>query len=367
MIARFYLLSSKPTKSVSAGCLCGTGLGLVARLVAVSRAWRRGTLRGRSVWWRPWSPLAARDAAALLRGRRGTWRPPPSFHVASVALLALGCVWWRSQATLGSPCLPLATLRLQDGAALQQARNGDCLCLKPTDGMSIFQSSWFHEVHDWVTGWIDPAFCGSVGRWGILMFGVLNLGPFGKVRCIIHGSTPRIPWGSPINASWGHWGWLNHLPTVGRRLARLLCSYCYYCSYCSLSILSHFKSSRTFGCMPHVKRAWATCAPSSPCWGSCCCSSNLRSWRATRKTFFCGFDMFDMSDASWKPKKFEKKRACAVDFPASQHVWAQNPDINAKCFGPYRPPLSDILQGLAQGTSRTADFAILYLCSLRWI
>jgi len=39
----------------------GTGLGLVARLVAVRR---RGTLRG----------------------SRGTWRRPPSFHVAGVAL-----------------------------------------------------------------------------------------------------------------------------------------------------------------------------------------------------------------------------------------------------------------------------------------
>ena len=43
---------------------CGTGLALVARLGAVSRRWRRGTLRG----------------------RRGTWRHPPSFRVAGVAL-----------------------------------------------------------------------------------------------------------------------------------------------------------------------------------------------------------------------------------------------------------------------------------------
>ena len=365
MIARFYLLSSKPTKSVSAGCLCGTGLGLVARLVAVSRPWRRGTLRGRSVWWRPWSPLAARDAAALLRGRRGTWRHPPSFHVASVALLALGCVWWRSQATLGSPCLPLATLRMQDGAALQQARNGDCLCLKPTDGMSIFQSSWFHEVHDWVTGWIDPAFCGSVGGWEILMFGVLNLGPFGKVRCIIHGSTPRIPWGSSINASWGHWGWLNHLPTVGRRLARLLCSYCYYCSYCSLSILSHIKSSRTFGCMPHVRRACTTCAPSSPCWGSCCCSSNLKGHQ--ENIFFAALTCSTWVMLLESPNSLRRNMHAQWIFQLLSMYGRKIQTWKAQCFGPYRPPLSGILQGLARGTSRTADLAILYLCGLRWI
>ena len=31
------------------------------------------------VWWRAWAPLVARGAAALLCGRRGIWRHPPSF------------------------------------------------------------------------------------------------------------------------------------------------------------------------------------------------------------------------------------------------------------------------------------------------
>ena len=63
----------------------GTGLALVARLDWISRRWRRGTLRG----------------------RRGTWSHPPSFHVAGVALgdihlrfawqaMALGWLWWRA-------------------------------------------------------------------------------------------------------------------------------------------------------------------------------------------------------------------------------------------------------------------------------
>ena len=43
---------------------CGTGLALVARLGALARRWRRGTLRA----------------------RRGTWRHPPSLRVARVAL-----------------------------------------------------------------------------------------------------------------------------------------------------------------------------------------------------------------------------------------------------------------------------------------
>ena len=66
----------------------GTGLALVGRLGGLGRRWRCGTLRG----------------------KRGTWRPPPSFHVArvavawfcvaGVALMALGWLWWRAWAGL---------------------------------------------------------------------------------------------------------------------------------------------------------------------------------------------------------------------------------------------------------------------------
>ena len=65
------------------------------------------------VWWHAWGSLVARDAAALLRGRRGTWWRPlalsrgkrdtwwhqPSFRVAGVALMGLG---WVGD-TLGAP------------------------------------------------------------------------------------------------------------------------------------------------------------------------------------------------------------------------------------------------------------------------
>ena len=57
---------------------CGTGLALVARLVAVGRPDRRGTLRG----------------------KRGTWRHPLSFCVAGVALLALVAPFFASLAEL---------------------------------------------------------------------------------------------------------------------------------------------------------------------------------------------------------------------------------------------------------------------------
>ena len=70
----------------------GTGLGLVARLVAVSRPWRRGTLRGRRGAWR--------HRPSFWRGRRGFWRHPPSFCVAVVSVgtkqraMCSGCVKW---------------------------------------------------------------------------------------------------------------------------------------------------------------------------------------------------------------------------------------------------------------------------------
>ena len=88
----------------------------VARLVRICRLWRRGTLRGRrGTWWHPPSFHVAGVAQTrihrrfawqawhswywvarlvricrlwrrgTLRGRRGTWWHPPSFHVAGVA------------------------------------------------------------------------------------------------------------------------------------------------------------------------------------------------------------------------------------------------------------------------------------------
>eukprot|EP00435_Cladocopium_sp_Y103_P058289 s1575_g20.t1 len=63
------------------------------------------------LWWRLWSPLGPCDAAPLLRGRRGTWRYLPSLCVAGVALTALG---WRLWSPLG-PC---------DAAPLLRGRRG---------------------------------------------------------------------------------------------------------------------------------------------------------------------------------------------------------------------------------------------------
>ena len=65
----------------------GTGLGLVARLVAVSHPWRRRTLHGRCV-------ALGGIELVVSHGRHGTWRHPPAFCVAGVALLALGSLWW---------------------------------------------------------------------------------------------------------------------------------------------------------------------------------------------------------------------------------------------------------------------------------
>ena len=68
-------------------CVAGVALGWLwwRAWGGFSRRWRRGTLRGRrGTWWYPSS-----------RGRRGTWWHPPAFCMAGVALMALGCLWWR--------------------------------------------------------------------------------------------------------------------------------------------------------------------------------------------------------------------------------------------------------------------------------
>ena len=103
----------------------GTGLALVARLGAVTprhfcvagvalgdicllftwQVWYLATsdfvLRGRRGTYGTklaGGVLGCCDAAALLRGRRGTWRHLPSFHVAGVVLMGLGWLWWRAWA-----------------------------------------------------------------------------------------------------------------------------------------------------------------------------------------------------------------------------------------------------------------------------
>ena len=50
------------------------------------------------------------------RGRRGTWRHPPSLHVAGVALMALGLLRWRA-------CVPVDAV---DAAAVLRGRRGTC-------------------------------------------------------------------------------------------------------------------------------------------------------------------------------------------------------------------------------------------------
>ena len=66
------------------------------------------------VWWRAWVRLAAPDARALLRGRRGTWQHRPAFCVAGVVLVGLGWVWWRAWVRLVA----------HDAAVLLRGRRG---------------------------------------------------------------------------------------------------------------------------------------------------------------------------------------------------------------------------------------------------
>ena len=92
------------------------------------------------IWWRAWSPLVARGAAALcvagvaladihvaLRGRRGAWRHRPWFCVAGVALMALGWIWWRAWSPLvarGAAALCVAGVALADIHVALRGRRG---------------------------------------------------------------------------------------------------------------------------------------------------------------------------------------------------------------------------------------------------
>ena len=47
--------------------------------------------------WQAWHLVTS---TFVSRGRRGTWRHPPSFCVAGVTLMALGWLWWRAWSPL---------------------------------------------------------------------------------------------------------------------------------------------------------------------------------------------------------------------------------------------------------------------------
>ena len=71
----------------------------MARSVLSSRRGRRGFLRDRRGTWRhvaalAWQAWHLETCSCTLRGRRGTLRPPPSFHVAGVDLRFTWQAWY---------------------------------------------------------------------------------------------------------------------------------------------------------------------------------------------------------------------------------------------------------------------------------
>ena len=51
-------------------------------------------MAGVALAWQAWH---LETCSCTLRGKRGTLRHPPSFHVAGVARMALGWLWWRAR------------------------------------------------------------------------------------------------------------------------------------------------------------------------------------------------------------------------------------------------------------------------------
>ena len=65
---------------------------------ALGRRWSPVTPRHFA--WHGWQARHLATSTGLSRGRRGTCSHPPSFCVAGVALMALGWVWWRAWSLL---------------------------------------------------------------------------------------------------------------------------------------------------------------------------------------------------------------------------------------------------------------------------
>ena len=94
-------------RDAAALCVAGVALGDI-HLRFTWQAWRnltstvilRGRRRAHGTGWRPWARFSCAWRRGTLRGRRGTWWHPPSFHVAGVAQshIHLGFAWqaWRS-------------------------------------------------------------------------------------------------------------------------------------------------------------------------------------------------------------------------------------------------------------------------------
>ena len=75
-------------------CVAGVALGHGG---ALGRAWSPVTPPNFA--WQAWHLVTS---TFVSRGRRGTWSHPPSFCMASVALVALGWLRWRAWARLGA-------------------------------------------------------------------------------------------------------------------------------------------------------------------------------------------------------------------------------------------------------------------------
>ena len=97
------------TSTFTLGGKRGTGLALAARLGPgwrVSQAWHLAT------------------STFTLRGRRATWRHLLAPHMAGVALVALGCLWWRAWVPFGAVVAAAVSVAGGHRPSLMRGRGG---------------------------------------------------------------------------------------------------------------------------------------------------------------------------------------------------------------------------------------------------
>ena len=133
----------------------------MARSVLSSRRGRRGFLRDRRGTWRhvaalAWQAWHLETCSCTLRGRRGTLRPPPSFHVAGVDLRFTWQAWYStySHTTCSHTTCTHTTYSRRRGTW----QHGSSLCVAGVARMALGWLWWCVRICRWIVSSVACCF-----------------------------------------------------------------------------------------------------------------------------------------------------------------------------------------------------------------